>query len=755
MKNTKKITFKHNYNKTHKKGKLDHTIMQTNMFYPKVNECAISDYKSFEVKFGETHAPSDSTNYEKELIKLLHKAYHPTTIKITDDFYGYINYQWLQETNKNSKTLEKEDKYFSQIDNFRLIQNKVYKELIYVVENYIKTNHSKQAKCIKNIYNSYKLGTGKTLRENTICSIQWYSNYVEKNDLYGYIALFNRNEIVNWGFPIYWKVEPDLKNSKVYTSYITYPNLSLYNYELYNIYEDDSIESKKYKKLVKKKYLLYLTELFEACYGKNNILKAEHIWEVEREILSAFECTGKNEAKDNYNLVRKDDAIKKYGFDWDQLCKKLGFKITPETFVCSSPNYLTCICKILNEKWKTPEWKSYFIYLGVRQFIRFDPLTRPIHYKFFELFLRGQPEMTPDDIYAIIPLSYTFNTFLVREYEKLNNNSQNIDFVKRFGEDLLNVFKRIIKNENTWLSPSTKQKALNKLNHIKLDIGRPKVLRYDPLFEYTKNNLYFNLRKLSLWKSSKYVKLVGKPVIDIPLFDWQEFKMVGQQAYIVNAFYTPTHNSIFIPLAYLQPPFIDLEQRGIEYNLSSIGYTIAHELCHSLDENGSKYDENGNLFDWWTEKDKKKYQIIKDDIIVQYTHFALRDGIKFDASIGIGEDIADIAALWICEEYLRDYQIFKEYVPPIIKLSFETFFIYFVLLQKQFIYKKALSSQLASNPHPINKYRTNIPLSRIGLFRSLYNIKKGDGMWWHNLCSVIEDNCKKGKYMKLSQIKMI
>ena len=225
--------------------------------------------------------------------------------------------------------------------------------------------------------------------------------------------------------------------------------------------------------------------------------------------------------------------------------------------------------------------------------------------------------------------------------------------------------------------------------------------------------------------------------------------MIGQQPYIVNAFYTSHSNSIFIPLAYLQTPFIDLEQRGIEYNLASIGYTLTHEMCHSLDETGSKYDDNGNLFDWWTKKDKKEYKKIKDDIISQYNTYALRDGVKFDASIGIGEDIADIAGLWICQEYLRDYQLNKEYISPIIRLSFETFFIYFALLQKQFIYKKAIASQLISNPHPLNKYRTNIPLSRLNLFRSLYNIKKGDGMWWHNSCSVIEDFCKKDDYTNI------
>ena len=185
-------------------------------------------------------------------------------------------------------------------------------------------------------------------------------------------------------------------------------------------------------------------------------------------------------------------------------------------------------------------------------------------------------------------------------------------------------------------------------------------------------------------------------------------------------------------MAYLQEPFIDLEERGIEYNLAHLGDTLAHEMSHALDENGSKYDHEGNLKEWWTKEDKVKYKRIINDIIKQYEDFAARDGIDFDATPGIGEDMADISALAILEEYLRDFQIKNSDIVPIKSLSFQAFFVYFAVQQRQHMYKKALSAQLKSNPHPLDKYRTNVPLSRMKLFRSLYNVEKGDGMWWHS-----------------------
>ena len=112
--------------------------------------------------------------------------------------------------------------------------------------------------------------------------------------------------------------------------------------------------------------------------------------------------------------------------------------------------------------------------------------------------------------------------------------------------------------------------------------------------------------------------------------------------------------------------------------------------------------------------------------------FAARDGIKFDASIGVGEDLADISAMAICDEYLRDFQYKNDDLIPIKAFSYEVFYTYFAYQQRQFVNKKALVAQLKTNPHPLDKYRCNIPLSRSEIFRALYNVKKGDGMWWHN-----------------------
>jgi len=153
-------------------------------------------------------------------------------------------------------------------------------------------------------------------------------------------------------------------------------------------------------------------------------------------------------------------------------------------------------------------------------------------------------------------------------------------------------------------------------------------------------------------------------------------------------------------------------------------------MSHALDDWGSKYDETGKLNDWWTDKDKKKFDKIQKDVIKQYEIFAGYDGIKFDAEISIGEDLADISGLTICREYLRDFQMKNNDILPIKKLSNEAFYVYYAHQARQKINKKALDAQLKSNPHPLDKYRVNVPLSRMPIFRTIYGIKKGDKMWW-------------------------
>ena len=680
--------------------------------------------KEFNVSLEKHHK-----SVEQELIKMFKTPFTPSKYKPQDDYYTYINYQWLSDT---TKELKGKLKHYVQIDSFRVTQEKVFYELIDIVKDYIRKNNTAKSKAIKSVYESLYNLDDKSAERFVQYYVELTDARIASGNIYEILGGINKNEIVSWGCPLVWNVLKDEKNVKYYKSTISAPQLTIYDYEIYIEDNYDDQNTAKYKKLFKRKFLEFIDTMFDLCLGKGHGLKSTDVWDCEYDMLTALGCDSiKNDDLDGYNVLTAKSALK-YGFDWDKMATQIGYKDVPKTFICSSTNYLKCIMETLttDNAWQSPKWRTYFLYINFRQIMRYHNRWRLVYFDFHGKFVEGKPIPYPKELYPVFGLSFCFNTFLTNEYIDKNKKQQYIDYTYNMGADLLTVYKRII-NRNKWLSPSTKKYALLKLENIKLEVGSPKILREDPILDYDSKEAYQNIRRIAYWRTNQMINLDGKSTdIDIPVIDWQQHKMVGKQSYIVNAYYTPTENSIYVPLAYLQKPFIDLDERGIEYNLAHIGYTLGHEMSHCLDDLGSKYDEKGNLHNWWTKQDRKIFNSKVKNVIKQYEQFAGYDGIKMDASLSTGENLADISGMAICEEYLKDFQDKNEDIVPIRALSFHVFFVYLAVQARQKIFDEAIKAQLKTNPHPMDKYRTNCPLARLELFRSLYNIKKKDKMYW-------------------------
>lgn len=684
--------------------------------------------KPFEEKFSKKLSSNNliltGSKGTKKFVKQLLSKFAHHSIKPENNFYDFINYQWLKNV-----SLEEQQKYIVQIDNFRLAQDNVYHDLDTIILDYVKTHNDKLSKNLKNFYNSVILTNPKLYTKNLAFeSVKTIEKIIEKNNPWEMLAYFNKDEMIANGAPFVWNLNPDDKNVKIYRCYI---NAHYFELTDLNIYYDDGTKV-LYKKKYREEYKKFIKKVFNILLGKNNY-NPQDVLDVETDMFNALGCLDVKNNEESYNKVYADEAFTKYGFDWNEFSKQLGFKNTPKFIITSSLNYLKCGSDLLVKNWNTEKWKTYWLFIIFKRLVRITRGWEDIIYDFKGKFERGQEKINKSDaVSASLYMSIPFNTFLTNEYVKKFENPQAIKYVKTMCDDLKVVFKRIL-TRNTWLQPSTKKYAIKKLDNLNFVYGKTESLREDPDLNYG-TLLYDNLTKIIDWRHKKFIELEGKGIIDIPMMDWTYYpvKMVGTQAYIVNASYTPSKNSIYINLGYIQKPFVDLDERGIEYNLAHIGFTISHELSHAFDDWGSKYGYDGNLNDWWTDIDKKKYKEIQQDIIKQYEEFSARDGINFDVSIGIGEDIADISGLAICDEYLRDYQQNNDDLIPIKTFSYQAFYTYFAFQQRQFVNKKALSAQLKTNPHPLDKYRTNVPLSRSEIFRALYNVKKGDGMWWHN-----------------------
>lgn len=689
--------------------------------------------KMVETRFKDKGIDFASVNYdlEKQLLHDFKKAVSPSDITPQNDYYSYINDRWLLDL-----TIKKKQEYIVQVDNFRLVQDKVYHEVLKIVQQHTRgpslSNHAKQMKRLHTSLVTYRSNSAsRNYASQVLTKIETLTSS-PTSTVWELLGDINKNGLISWGAPFVLTVAPDNKCPTISQCYISSPKFTLIDL---NMYFNDGTNT-AYKNKYRRRYFLYLADLFDSAFGKDHPFDIGDVFEIEIKLLYAIGCNNKaaskRETDDQHNVVTIKQACDQYGFDWAAFSASLGFDTPPSTFITSNLNYLICGSKLLRENWRTDKWKTYWVYLFIRQERQFTRDGQKTHFDFHGKYVHGQQQPIGQELSAVFGLGYAFNEFLSKTYIRTHLDMPSVNYTQTMAEDLKIVFTRII-SRNKWFEPATKQNALKKLKKIQMQIGYPPNLVRDPTIFYS-TDAWDNLTKVAAWRHNLAISTVGETPVDLPEVDWSvtPFKFVGSQSYVVNASYIANENKIYIPSAYIQKPFIDLDDRGIEYNLAHMGFTIAHEISHSMDDWGSTYDGDGILSNWWTDKDRRKFKHIQVDIQKQYEQFAKYDGIDFDASMSMGENLADISGITICREYLRDFQFKNNDILPIQRLSFDIFFIYFAFQQRQHINEEALIAQLKTNPHPLDKYRTNVPLSRLPIFRAMYGIKKGDKMWWAN-----------------------
>jgi predicted metalloendopeptidase len=222
-------------------------------------------YNTFEDKIDELFKKnkmdivSTSYNLEKQIIADLKKAVNPKNVQPNQDFYSYINDRWISDYE-----LDEEQKYIVQVDDFRLTQHKVYRQLIEIIEDYIKTHHDKKADCIRKAYESVSTYTPDKQVTSYANALVSYIDEIskDKSNIWELLANFNTNEMISWGSPFVWSINPDDKNPKVYRCYLEPPQVTLIDIDVYFDDNEDTEEDKKYKKHYRNKYFSYIDNLF-------------------------------------------------------------------------------------------------------------------------------------------------------------------------------------------------------------------------------------------------------------------------------------------------------------------------------------------------------------------------------------------------------------------------------------------------------------------------------------------------------------
>jgi putative endopeptidase len=197
---------------------------------------------------------------------------------------------------------------------------------------------------------------------------------------------------------------------------------------------------------------------------------------------------------------------------------------------------------------------------------------------------------------------------------------------------------------------------------------------------------------------------------------------------IVNAFYNPNLNEIVFPAGILQPPFFyPLADDAINYG--AIGTAIGHEITHGFDDQGSQFDEKGNLENWWTAADKKRYQMKSRRLVQQFNKFEVIDSMHINGKLTLGENIADLGGIVIAYSALQKELKGKQnrkiggFTPE------QRFFISVAVSDRVLARPEFLKMQIRNDPHSPDKYRTNAPLSNMSEFYETFGVKRGDSMY--------------------------
>ena len=404
--------------------------------------------------------------------------------------------------------------------------------------------------------------------------------------------------------------------------------------------------------------------------------------------------------------------------DWNTYLAQAGVQKPLPTLIARQPDYLQGLSKLLQETPLTT-WRAYFRF-------RLLSSTAPYLPKAYVdenfAFNAGVLHDTPE-----IPARWKRGCMLVDEM--IGEESGKLYVAKYFPHpakariddlvaNLLKAYAASIE-QLTWMSPATKTEALAKLRKINVKVGYPKHWRDYSKLAISPTDLLGNVLRAQEFETARKLAQLGGPI------DRDEW---GMTAPTVNAYYDPTLNEIVFPAGILQLPVFN-PQADDAFNYGATGATIGHEISHGFDDEGSQFDSDGNLRDWWTPQDHAKFKAKTDKLIKEYSAFEPVPGFHVNGELTLGENIGDIAGIEIA--YKAYVASLNGRAPPVIDgmTADQRFYLGYAQswLGKQ--RDAATIAQLTSDPHAPEKYRVNGVVVHMPSFYGAFAVASGDKMY--------------------------
>jgi putative endopeptidase len=270
----------------------------------------------------------------------------------------------------------------------------------------------------------------------------------------------------------------------------------------------------------------------------------------------------------------------------------------------------------------------------------------------------------------------------------------------------------------TWMGPDTRKQAETKLDAIMLKIGYPDKWRDYSTYEVTRDSYLENAFRGEAFEFRRELAKIGKPV------DRTEWQMTPPT---VDAYYDPTMNEIVFPAGILQPPFFDPASDDA-LNYGGIGAVIGHEMTHGFDDEGSQFDAQGNLRDWWTPEDHKNFDARADCVAHQFDAYVVEGDLHENGKLVEGESIADLGGITISHMAFVTAEAGKTAAPIDGMTPDQRFFLGWARIWGENDRPEIERLQTNTDPHPLPQFRVNGPMSNLPEFASAYGCQAGDAM---------------------------
>jgi putative endopeptidase len=510
-------------------------------------------------------------------------------------------------------------------------------------------------------------------------------------------------------------VGQDDKISTKYALFLSQGGLGMGNRDYYFNTDKETV-------VIRNEYVKHLEAMLKLMGNTDVIAKSNAIaiMKLETELAKASrKLEALRDPLKNYNKM----ALAKFkmatpNMDWNNIFTALNIS-KADSLIVGQPEFYTALDKMV-KSYSVTDWKAYLKWNLVNTYASYlGTAFEKQNFYFYSTVMNGVAKQKPRWKRVVEQTDGSLGELVGQVYvdEYLPKGTK--EKLLEIGNNIRDVYAEHIKKLD-WMSEPTKQKALSKLAKIVMKVGYPDKWKDMSIVTIGKDAYCANVMSVSKWNYNYMTAKYGKAV------DRTEWGMYPQT---YNAYYNPSNNEICVPACNILVPGFEgrMPDDAVLYGIIG-GSTFGHEITHGFDDQGSQYDENGNLNNWWTAEDLKKFKEKTKLIVAQFNKYEALPGKFVNGDATQGENIADLGGVVMGYEAFKKTPQYKTN-QKIAKLSpDQRYFLSYGYAWMVNIKKEALAARLMTDVHAPAKYRINGPLSNIPEFFETFNIKEGSKM---------------------------